>query len=70
MAEQDHTIGKHAAAELADLLRDAIEAANIGQHIRFEDLHDEVAGTVLLECIGKLQEPELAMDLVRRASAE
>jgi hypothetical protein len=66
MAEQ---IGKHADTELADLLREAIEAANIGQHIRFEDLHDEVAGNVLLECIVKLQEPAMAMDLVRRAAA-
>jgi hypothetical protein len=61
-------IGRYEDTELADLLREAIEALDIGDHIRFEDLHDEEAGGVLHEALLKLQEPELALDLVRRSA--
>lgn len=54
-------------ARLADHLREAIEASNITDCLKLEDLHDEDASNVLLECILKLQEPGLALDLVRKA---
>ncbi len=53
--------------KLAELLRDAIEASNISGHLKLEGM-PESEGEVLLEAVLKLQEPELSLNLVRKAA--